>query len=357
MTVKKTSSLPVVTIICITYNQEKFIGQAIESFLAQKTKFSIEALIHDDASTDNTASIVADYAKRYPNIIKPLYEKKNQFSSGNDGFINEMFNQARSKYIAVCEGDDYWSDPEKLQRQVDFLDEHPDYAVCFHRGRITFEDESKPDMFFPEKPGARQFTFNQLLKQNFILANSVMYRRQKQTDILPSGALPLDWYAHLYYAQFGKIGYIDKVMSVYRRHRGGIWWESQKDITKIWRKHGIGHLRLFKEMAKHFKDMQSQRIITSHINTMYDNIFNLNNAADVQDNAMQEFPDLATDYTRHLYLRYKKSQDKLETVENNLHAELDLTNQRADLLTQRLKLIEQSRIWKMRSKVARILRR
>lgn len=125
---------PMVSICCLTYNHSAFISECLDGFLGQKTSFPFEILIHDDASTDGTQEIIKDYSEKYKDVIFPLFEKENQFSkySGN---MDVVFNysRARGKYIAYCEGDDYWTDPLKLQKQVDFLESHPEYSVCFHR--------------------------------------------------------------------------------------------------------------------------------------------------------------------------------------------------------------------------------
>ena len=126
---------PLVSICCLTFNHEAFVRQCLDGFLMQKTDFEIEILIHDDASTDNTQSILREYESKYPDKIFPLYETENKYSNGYKGRMDIVFNyaRARGKYIASCEGDDYWTDPQKLQKQVDFMESHPEYSVCFHR--------------------------------------------------------------------------------------------------------------------------------------------------------------------------------------------------------------------------------
>ena len=115
-----------VTIRCITYNHESYIRQCLDGFLMQKTTFRFEAIVHDDASTDGTATIIREYADKYPNIIKPIFETENQYSK-RDGSLRRILDaHTHGKYIAMCEGDDYWTDPYKLQKQVDFLESHPD---------------------------------------------------------------------------------------------------------------------------------------------------------------------------------------------------------------------------------------
>jgi glycosyltransferase involved in cell wall biosynthesis len=120
---------PLVSICCLTYNHAPYIRDAIEGFLMQKTNFPIEILIHDDASTDGTADIIREYEAQYPDIIKPIYQTENQYSKGINPYPAFVYPLARGKYIALCEGDDYWIDPYKLQKQVDFLEANPEYGL------------------------------------------------------------------------------------------------------------------------------------------------------------------------------------------------------------------------------------
>lgn len=120
-----------VSICCITYNHQSYIKESIEGFLMQKTNFSFEIIIHDDASTDRTPEIIKDYEKKHPDLIKPIYQTENQYSKGREVFSFTL-EKARGKYIAICEGDDYWTVPYKLQKQVDFLEAHPEYSACYH---------------------------------------------------------------------------------------------------------------------------------------------------------------------------------------------------------------------------------
>lgn len=128
---KRPSEPPLLSIVCPAYNQEAFVAQTLDGFLSQQTSFSYEILINDDASTDNTARIIAQYAERHPQIIRPFYQQVNQFRLGKPCVPN-LFAKARGRYIAYCEADDYWTDPRKLQLQVDFLESHPDYVLTYH---------------------------------------------------------------------------------------------------------------------------------------------------------------------------------------------------------------------------------
>lgn len=121
-----------VSIRCLAYNHEKYIRDCLEGIVKQRTTFRYEAIVHDDASTDGTAAIIGEYAARYPDIIKPIYEKENQYSK-HDGTISRVIgNACKGKYHALCECDDFWTDPLKLQKQIDFLETHPDFTLCFH---------------------------------------------------------------------------------------------------------------------------------------------------------------------------------------------------------------------------------
>jgi glycosyltransferase involved in cell wall biosynthesis len=127
------AQLSLVSICSITYNHEPYIRQCLDGFLMQKTNFKYEIIIHDDASTDGTAEIIKEYAERYPDLITPVFQTENQYSKGLRGFYAKfVFPRAKGKYIALCEGDDYWTDPLKLQKQVDFLEANPDFVMCSH---------------------------------------------------------------------------------------------------------------------------------------------------------------------------------------------------------------------------------
>ncbi|MDN5307379.1 MAG: hypothetical protein PWP16_742 [Eubacteriaceae bacterium] len=137
------NTIPLVSISCITYNHENFIRDAIEGFLMQRTTFPVEILIHDDASTDKTAEIVREYEQKFPQLIKPIYQTENQYSKGKKISATYNYPRAKGKYIALCEGDDYWTDPLKLQKQVDFMEANPEYGMCYTSFNILFNSTGK----------------------------------------------------------------------------------------------------------------------------------------------------------------------------------------------------------------------
>lgn len=240
---------PKVSVICVTFNQEKYIAQAIESFVMQETDFPVEIIISDDCSTDNTRVIISKYAKKYPNI-RPIFIKKNLGVVGN---FYEAIQLARGEYIAFCEGDDFWTDKNKLQKQVSFLDAHPTYSLCFHTVRVMVDGKVSDTEVYPG-PDERTFNLTNLLRHNFIQTNSVMYRRQSTYPIIATDALPVDWYLHLYHAKQGKIGFIDETMAVYRRHRAGVWWKDDKNQLEFWQRNAIRHIRFFECVEQLFAD-------------------------------------------------------------------------------------------------------
>lgn len=256
-----------VSILCITYNQASYINQAIDGFLLQKTNFNYEILINDDASKDSTPGIIKSYQNKYPDKIKPIFQKENQYSQGKRNFFSRfLIPKARGQYLALCEGDDYWTDPYKLQKQVDFLDKNPECSICFHPAQVVYQNGEKEDAIFPEKTDLSFFTIANLLRDNFIQTNSVMYRRQKYSD-MPTDVMPADLMLHLYHAQFGKIGFIPDVMSVYRRHEGGIWWGSHNDkMEGIYKQHRHMLIRAYEEMLNMFGHNEEYKdIINAHI--------------------------------------------------------------------------------------------
>ena len=216
---------PKVSIICNTYNHEKYIAQALDSFLAQKTDFPIEVLVHDDASTDGTAAIVRQYAEKYPDIIKPILQTENQYQFRVITYTYQV-PRAQGKYIAFCEGDDYWTDPEKLQLQYDFMESHPDYSACCHAYDMVYADRSllerRRDFI-----GDRDLTLPDLVgNQLEITHHATFFALRSVVDGCDGyflGTLVNDMVFRIRCALCGKIRYFDRVMSAYRRFVEGSW--------------------------------------------------------------------------------------------------------------------------------------
>lgn len=214
------SDNPLVSIKCMTFNHENYIAQCIDGFLMQKTNFPFEILIHDDCSTDKTESIVREYEKRFPKIIKGLYETENQWQKGCGAHHIKIDAAIKGKYIALCEGDDYWIDENKLQMQVDFLEKNPEYGMCYTKAKQYIQSNHK---FNKRVIGSCFDGFEDLLKNgNRIPTLTSVYRKdlldKYQKDIQPSdkGWLMGDYPMWLYFSHESKVKFIDEVTAVYR---------------------------------------------------------------------------------------------------------------------------------------------
>lgn len=224
---------PLVSCCIITYNHAPYIGQAVESVLQQQHNYPVEIIIADDRSTDGTTAILEDYRQRYPSLIKLIVQEQNQGASKN---FMQLLYAAKGKYIAYLEGDDYWIDKGKLKKQIDFLEQNPDFVICFSNVLETFSDDpADPRNHLHEGPGSKAITtLNDLLYGNYIQTSSVVFRN-RLFDYFPSWYGPLmpgDWPLHILNAQHGKIFYDKECMSVHRNHSDGVW-SSQKAIRRI----------------------------------------------------------------------------------------------------------------------------
>lgn len=215
--------MPKVSVLIITYNQRKFIRQAIDSALAQRTTFPIEILVGDDFSTDGTREIIQEYERTHPDLVIGVLHPRNMGKNGGINFL-ETLKRARGEYYALMDGDDYWTDSAKLQKQADFLDAHPDCSTVFHNALITYEDGSPAHLL--NGPDMKPFyTVDDLVGETeiwFMATSSTMYRnniREYPTWFRESssGDIP----RLILKAKLGRIGYLPDVMSVYRKNRAG----------------------------------------------------------------------------------------------------------------------------------------
>jgi glycosyltransferase involved in cell wall biosynthesis len=209
------------SVVMITYNHGRFIAHAIESVLAQRVNFDCEIVIGDDCSTDDTRAIIMDYHRRYPGRILPLLRDQN---IGGPRNMEATLAACRGQYLALIEGDDYWTCHDKLQRQVDFLDAHHDCAICCHRVQILDEMNTGQAGVFPSR-GAGSYTIEDLLKENFVFTCTTVVRRDLFGP-LPECFLEMnigDWPRVALVARRGRIELMDEAMAVYRSHSGGIW--------------------------------------------------------------------------------------------------------------------------------------
>lgn len=206
----------------ITYNQDRYIAQAINSVLEQQTTFPIEIIIGEDCSTDDTRQIVEQLAAANPEVIQLRLAEQNQ--GGKLNFVGTL-GQARGEYVVILEGDDYFTDPLKLQRQVEALDARPDWAICFHPARCHYEGNLHGPAVTPEGWDRSEATIIDLFDQNFIPTSGAMFRNRLFPS-LPTWFMNVeagDWALHILNAAHGNIGFLAEVMSAYRIHPAGTW--------------------------------------------------------------------------------------------------------------------------------------
>jgi len=208
------------TILCVTYNHDKYIRQALNGFVKQITNFKYQILISDDASTDNTQRIIKEFSNRYPKIIKSILRSKNV--GGKENFEHAL-SLIKSEFIAICEGDDYWTDPNKLQKQVDYLEKNMEYSICSHN--VIVRDETGVEIKEHEwlgKDHRQNSTIEDILKYgsggatcSLVFCHSAFTGYPEWSKSIKGG----DWLLQILCCMSGKMKYFPEVMGVYRRHK------------------------------------------------------------------------------------------------------------------------------------------
>ena len=225
-------SLPLISVVMITYRHEKYIQKAIEGVFLQKTNFPIEFIIANDNSPDNTDNIIKQIIKNTPDNVQVRYTK-HEVNKGMNPNFTWALKQAKGKYIAVCDGDDYWIDENKLQKQVDFLEQNPNYAICCHNVYFLNGETISPQSPYDKENTQDTYTLDDLAFKNMIPTLSVVFHNLNINFpdwyySSPMGDYPL----FLWTAKSGKIKYFKEKMGVYRQNTG-VWSGKQKDYTKI----------------------------------------------------------------------------------------------------------------------------
>ena len=215
---------PLVTVICLTYNHAGLIYDALEGFVGQRAPFDIEVLVHDDASTDGTTEIVREYEARYPDIIRGVYQTENQYSQGVAIAPAFLFPLVRGRYVALCEGDDYWTDPDKLRKQVEALERHPEVDLCAHRALC--QRDRKPHGYLAPRLRDACIPVEDVILGggHFVATSSLLCRREAYLLQTPMReVLVNDYVLQIQGALRGGMYYLDDCMSVYRQGVSGSW--------------------------------------------------------------------------------------------------------------------------------------
>ncbi len=213
-----------VSVICNAYNHEKYIRDAMEGFVMQKTTFPFEILVHDDASTDKTADIIREYENKYPEIVKPIYETVNQYSKRDGSLHRIQHGRVRGRYIAICEGDDYWTDPFKLQKQFEALEANPGVDICASGTKNEINGKIQ-DKVFPSDEDAL-FTPDEVIRGGggFVATGSLMYRKEVRENPLPFfTSIRLDYALQIAASLRGGMLYLGEPMSIFRAETEGSW--------------------------------------------------------------------------------------------------------------------------------------
>lgn len=253
-------SMPLISVLMLTYNHEQYIAQAIESVLAQNTEYPFELIICDDASADRTQEIAREYAEKDPRIVLSFQPRNTKFGKN----FADGCGLIRGKYVAFCEGDDYWTSPDKLNTQVGFLENNPDFSVCAHKVQILDQISLQPD----DKP---QYVYKDCMYDEDRIKNGVFYADEAIANYyFQTGSLVLRWrfrdglpdwfrlrmmfdhFMFMLHAVEGKIKYFDTPMSVWRRHGGGYTWLQTRDKGLFFQKEGDDWIKMYYNMDKFF---------------------------------------------------------------------------------------------------------
>lgn len=263
-----------VSVMCTAFNHGEYIRQALEGMVNQKTDFDYEILINDDVSSDNTADIIREFAAKYPEKIRAFFPEVNLYSQNIDVYYHSFFPNARGKYVAFCEGDDYWTDETKLQRQVDFLENHPEYSACVHNTELLYCAGNRENEPLIKRKGERDVEFEDILPgmNNAWHTSSLVAK----TELLKN---PPDYYYvacdygfgdypyGIWLRHNGPVHFIDRCMSVYRINSNVASWSSGVDyatdklITFI-----TGVAEMLKAFRAHVKEKELLELVDKYIN-------------------------------------------------------------------------------------------
>ena len=225
-----------VSVICNAFNQQAYIRETLESLVSQQTDFAYEILVHDDASTDQTPAIIREFAEKYPDLVRPLFQAENQYSKGARIYLDIQIPRARGDYLALCEGDDYWTDPLKLQKQLDAMERHPELDLCAHAASMVAADTKVFLRTLGPGTETRVIPVEEVIRGGggFVATNSLFFRKSAY-DRVPAfrRSFPFDYAMQIHGALRGGLLYLADNMSAYRVSAQGSWTVTiRKDLSQ-----------------------------------------------------------------------------------------------------------------------------
>lgn len=269
-----------VSVLCLVYNQAKYLRKCLDGFVIQETNFNFEILIHDDASTDGSQDIIREYEEKYPDIIKPIYQTENQYSKQILIGKTYLYPRLKGKYVAYCEGDDFWCDEYKLQKQVDFMENHPECHLCLHRVQAINEDGSIASRQHPNfEMDTQVFSTEKLMsllgQHGYVFQTSSYMRRTE--DVLEVSNNPPEFVkicdvgdivSLMFSGMKGSIYYIDDIMSCYRLGSIGSWSQIMDNDRKKKLKHSQIMVRVFDSFFD-YSNHKYDELLKKQRNTYY----------------------------------------------------------------------------------------
>ena len=293
-----------VSIICNTYNQEKYIADALESFIMQKTEFKYEILVHDDASTDNTPNIIKEYELKYQDIIKPIYQKENKYSQNISIGKNYQYPRIKGKYVALCEGDDFWTDSNKLQKQVEELERHPKCDICAHAATMVNSETKERIKDIAPSQQKTIFSIEDVIEGDggFVATNSLMIRRENIIKFYKFREIcNIDYSLQIQGALRGGMLYLVDNMSAYRFQSQGSWTSNIQKDTEKYSKH-FDRVSKMLEQLNIETDKRYDEVIRKKIRwQQYQKMLVLGNDREI----IKEFPDILKTLTFKQSLKIK----------------------------------------------------
>lgn len=214
-----------VSILCLAYNHEKYIKDALDSFINQNVNFKYEIIINDDCSTDSTAQIIKEYAEKYPQIIKPIFQKENQYSKHRRMLIDILLPEAKGKYFAICEGDDYWTDQNKLQKQFDLMEANDEYSMCVSNAMVVDNNKNKVGEINTVENNSILTCDDFILGGGQYVATNSIFSRMKYIEQLPTyfNDFSIDYLWQIFLSSMGKTYCFKEPMVAYRINTGSSW--------------------------------------------------------------------------------------------------------------------------------------